>query len=115
MMNSNQTTATRRAQRNEVHRNIVELAQSLELHVTFTDGKRQGDVVVMHVQGEQQRIKAFYVHVDKLFPNLAVELFNLDPHWFGLVAAVVDPEQTGHGKPRERRNPTRHHYLTKGD
>ena len=50
-----------------------------------------------------------------MFPNFAVELFNLDPHWFGLVTAVVDPKLIGQGKPRERRNPTRHHYLTKGD
>ena len=114
-MKSNQATETRRVQRDEVRRNIVELAQSLELHVTFSDGKRRGDVVVMHVQGEQQRIKAFYTHVDTIFPNLGIELFNLDPHWFGLVAAVVDPVQQNHSKIRERRTPTKHHYLTKSD
>ena len=43
-MNSNQATETRRVQRDEVRRNISELAQSLELRVTFTDGKRQGDI-----------------------------------------------------------------------
>lgn len=114
-MKSNQATETRRVQRDEVRRNIVELAQSLELHVTFSDGKRRGDVVVMHVQGQQPRIEAFYAHVDTVFPNLVVELFNLDPHWFGLVAAIVDPVRQNPSKTRERRTPTRHHYLTKGD
>jgi len=117
---NNQHTETRRVQRNEVrrnevHRNIVELAQSLELKVTFSNGKRQEDVVVMHVQGAQQRIKAFYAHIDKLFPHLAIELFNLDAHWFGLVAAVVDTELQSNSKIHERRNPTHHHYLTRGD
>lgn len=102
-------------QREEVRRHIIELAQSLELHITFSEGKRQGDMVVIHVQGEQSHVKAFYNHISKVFPNLAVELFNLDPQWFGVVAAVIDPTQQGHSKTREHRQPMRHHYLTKGD
>ncbi|MEM6429047.1 MAG: hypothetical protein AAF708_07385 [Deinococcota bacterium] len=104
------------ATQEEVQRVILTLAEPLGLTVQFATGKRRSDVLTMQLQGDRQRAVAFYEHVTRVLPNLAIELFNVgDPEQFGMIAAVVNPHMPSAGIHNERRKHHPHSYLAKRD
>ncbi|MEM7738953.1 MAG: hypothetical protein AAF267_24585 [Deinococcota bacterium] len=99
----------------DIQQMVTALAEPLGLTVQFATGKRHSDMFTMQLRGDRRRAMAFYEHVNRALPHLAVELFNVGEDQFGMIAAVVKPATSSLSFHNERRKRNPHSYVAKRD
>lgn len=79
---------------NEEERHFIEYivgrsAQELDLQITFDEGNRRNDILVMRINGDLRNNLELYRRVSEDLPEYAIQLFNLPAPEFGACAALV--------------------------